>query len=273
MRGVSGLIVTLLVLTLVLGIEGPSLTTATGGDEETVRLVTIADPIPDRAAGPDLDPSVPAAVPTAEPLVERVPVGRVDADPTASDGAGSTDRAPTEPEPSDAVPDAVPYPRTDLAAALPLPAAAPARVDIPTLGVSSSIVDVGLEPDGALEVPEDVQTIGWYVPPSGRGVVPGSTGTAVLAGHVDSRTQGPGAFSRLRTLALDDPVVVIHADGASTLWRVTEVVRYPKSEVPIGEIFVWDGAPRLALITCGGEFDRQARSYQDNYVVLATRVG
>ncbi len=153
------------------------------------------------------------------------------------------------------------------------PRAAPLRVTIPHLGVEAEVVDVGLEPDGAMEVPEDVRTVGWYVPPSGNAVLPGADGTAVIAGHVDSRTQGPGAFIRLRTLEPGHEVSVDHADGTRSLWQVTEVQRYPKDDVPLGDIFVWAGEPRLALITCGGEFDRSIGSYLDNYVVYAVRIG
>jgi hypothetical protein len=34
---------------------------------------------------------------------------------------------------------------------------------------------------------------------------------------------------------------------------------------------VWarEGDPQLVLITCGGEFDAQARSYEDNVVAFA----
>jgi sortase (surface protein transpeptidase) len=100
--------------------------------------------------------------------------------------------------------------------------------------------------------------------------VPGEQGTAVIAGHVDSRTQGRGAFWPLRELRPGDVIEVVHEDGTSTRWRVDEVVRYPKTDIPIEDIFTFDGDERLALITCGGEFDRSAGAYLDNYVVMAS---
>lgn len=151
--------------------------------------------------------------------------------------------------------------------------ARPLEVRLPALRVTAPLIDVGVEPDGAMEIPEDVRTVGWYEPAPGAGVVPGEDGTAVLAGHVDSRAQGPGAFWALRDLVPADRVEVVHEDGSVSLWEVTEVIRYPKAEVPIEDIFVWSGPKRLALITCGGEFDRSIGSYLDNYVVLARPVG
>ena len=124
-----------------------------------------------------------------------------------------------------------------------------------------------------MEIPRRVTEVGWFEPADGLGVVPGERGTAVLAGHVDSRTQGPGAFHRLGLVAVDDRVEVTHADGSVSRWRVVSVQRFPKPDVPIEELFAWDGAPGLALVTCGGEFDRTTRSYTENFIVRAEPEG
>jgi sortase (surface protein transpeptidase) len=145
----------------------------------------------------------------------------------------------------------------------------PVTVRIPSITVDAATLPVGLEVDGSMEIPRDVSTIGWYEPTEGFGVTPGQTGTAVLAGHVDSRTQGPGAFYSLRDLTVGDRIEIVHEDGSTSLWRVTAVTQYPKDELPIAEVFIWTGPPRLALITCGGPFDWTARSYTDNLVVYA----
>ena len=140
----------------------------------------------------------------------------------------------------------------------------PERLSLPSLGVDAGVVPVGLEDDGGMEVPDDVSNVGWYSP----GVEVGAAGTAVLAGHVDSRTQGPGALFDLRRLEPGDPVLV-SGDGESTEWRVTGRTRYPKDELPLDEIFRWDGEPRLVLITCGGDFVAEDGEYRDNVVVYA----
>jgi len=177
--------------------------------------------------------------------------------------------------------DAIAFPDPDTALAPVIPPAAP-RIDpqpdvrrvplsirIPTIGVEARTVPVGLEPDGAMEIPSDVSTIGWYEPGVGLGVTPGERGTAVLAGHVDSRTQGPGAFFFLRDLAVGDVIEIEHEDEGVSQWVITSVVQYAKDALPISEVFVWAGSPRLALITCGGPFDWTERSYTDNLVVYA----
>jgi hypothetical protein len=144
----------------------------------------------------------------------------------------------------------------------------PLAVRIGTISVDAPIVAVGLEDDGAMEIPERVAEIGWY-DPDGLGVVPGTTGTAVLAGHVYSRSQGRGALYDLRDLRVGATIEIDLADGTTQRWLITDVIQYPKDVLPLTEIFTWAGPSRLAVITCGGEFDRTARSYTDNIVVYA----
>jgi sortase (surface protein transpeptidase) len=165
-----------------------------------------------------------------------------------------------EPEPE---PEPEPPPAPEPVAA-PDPIAAPVSLSVPAIGVDTEAVHVGLEDDGAMEIPEDVATVGWYE----LGVAPGEDGSAVIAGHVDSRTQGRGAFYDIGQLEVDDEATVTHDDGATSDWRVTGRTTYPKDEAPLAELFRRGGDPQLVLITCGGEFDAGARSYTDNVVVI-----
>ena len=143
--------------------------------------------------------------------------------------------------------------------------AMPATIEVPAIDVDHPLIPVGLNPDGSMEIPHDVHEIGWYEP---QGVLPGDEGTAVLAGHVDSRSQGPGAFYDLRYLDIGDGIVLSDG-GQDQRWTVVARRTYDKNEIPIDEIFIDHGDPRLVLVTCGGEFDRTRRSYTDNIVVYA----
>lgn len=144
----------------------------------------------------------------------------------------------------------------------------PLQLRIAGIAVDAPIVSVGLEPDRAMEIPDDVREIGWY-DPDGLGVRPGTTGTAVFASHVDSRTQGRGVLFELRQMRVGDTFEIDLEDGATQTWVVTEVAQIPKVSMPLGEIFTWSGPSRVVIITCGGEFDRARRSYVDNIVVYA----
>lgn len=150
--------------------------------------------------------------------------------------------------------------------------AIPLQVRISAISVDAPIIPVGLEEDGAMEIPDRAAEIGWY-DPNGLGVRPGATGTAVFAGHVDSRSQGRGALYDLRDLQVGGSIEVDLDDGSVQRWLITGVTQYPKDMLPLTEVFTWTGPPRLVVITCGGEFDRTARSYTDNIVVYAELLG
>jgi LPXTG-site transpeptidase (sortase) family protein len=144
--------------------------------------------------------------------------------------------------------------------------AAPVRVRSAPVGIDAAVTSVGVDGRGEMEVPQDVRTVGWYRFGPGPGAAAGS---AVLAGHVDDRVQGRGAFFDLTGLGVGDPVQVDLADGRVLGYRVTQVERIDKASLPVDRLFARDGAPHLTLVTCGGEFDRAARSYRDNVVVTA----
>jgi hypothetical protein len=92
----------------------------------------------------------------------------------------------------------------------------------------------------------------------------------VITGHVDS-VAGPAVFFRLRDVAVGDPVSVVRADGTTARFTVTRVARYPKAAFPAAEVYAPTPGAELRLITCGGAFDRAARSYLDDVVVYASR--
>jgi sortase (surface protein transpeptidase) len=143
----------------------------------------------------------------------------------------------------------------------------PVRVEIPAIGVSSSLVELGLNPDGTMQVPGDFQVAGWFT----GGPQPGQLGPAVIAGHVDSRT-GPAVFYRLRDLRPGDQVRVVRADHRVVRFRVDSLASYPKRSLPGEAVYGATTAPVLRLITCAGTFDRSRHSYRENLVVSATRV-
>ncbi|MEP6695406.1 MAG: class F sortase [Pseudonocardiales bacterium] len=150
-------------------------------------------------------------------------------------------------------------------------ASLPRVLAIPAIGVRSTLVRLGLAADGAMEVPvmgPHYDQAGWYrySPP------PGSLGPAVIAGHVDSAAQGPSVFFRLGRLKAKDTVLVTRDDGSVAVFAVDSVKRYPKSTFPAKLVYGNTNNAALRLITCGGTFDRQARSYLDNIVVFASLV-
>ncbi|MFP5070110.1 class F sortase [Pseudonocardia nantongensis] len=163
----------------------------------------------------------------------------------------------------------VPAPPTSTVrpAAAPLPAAAPVRVRSGAAGLDSTLVPLGLDATGALAVPPDGATTGWFT----GAPAPGAPGPAVLAAHVDWN-HAPGPFARIDELAAGDLVQVDRSDGRTATFEVQAVRRYPKDRFPTAAVYGDLPGAGLRLVTCGGSFDRGVRSYRDNVVVWAALV-
>lgn len=151
----------------------------------------------------------------------------------------------------------------------PAPAAptAPTTLAIPSIGVRSDLLDLGVAADGSAEVPQDYDRAGWFR----EGGRPGGRGPTVLLGHVDSRS-GPAVFHRLRDLAPGDVVEVGTRDGAVARYAVERTEQVSKDDFPTFAVFGATADDVLRLVTCAGEFDRGERSYTDNLVVHANRI-
>lgn len=142
----------------------------------------------------------------------------------------------------------------------------PLGLSIPQIHVDVPVIAVGIDATGQLDVPDDASAVSWYR----YGPAPGDPGSAVLAGHVDY-AGAQGVFWRLDELDVDRRFEIITADGPLP-FRVVSVSRIRKSELPVAELFRTAGPPQVVLVTCGGPFDREQKSYRDNVVVVAVRV-
>lgn len=183
----------------------------------------------------------------------------------APDGAAAPDTtaAPDSPYPPVTVRDAALE-----AAATPAPPA-PAEVMVPDLGITADVQAVGVQDDGSMVIPASVSTVGWYR----YGPAPGSpVGNAVLAGHVDTAEQGLGAFARLREVEVGSRVTVVDESGGELHYEVVGKETTTKEALPVEDVFARGGDHVLVLVTCGGPFQPELRSYRDNVVVTAVPV-
>ncbi len=144
----------------------------------------------------------------------------------------------------------------------------PVAVDIPAIGVHSKLLQLGVSPGGAIQVPSlntQASEAAWYK----YSATPGQIGASVIEGHVDSY-RGPAVFFRLGALRPGNTVEVTLADGITAVFRVTGVRRYAKSGFPAKTIYRTPGYAALRLITCGGVFDYSTRNYLSSTVVFAS---
>ncbi|MDT0275971.1 class F sortase [Blastococcus goldschmidtiae] len=145
-----------------------------------------------------------------------------------------------------------------------VPSGQPVGVRVDAIDVDARVVPLGLDADGQLEVPEDFSAAGWWE----GGAEAGEPGPTVVVGHVDSY-EGPAVFHRLRDLEVGDEIALTVEGGESVSYRVTGMQEVPKDEFPTEAVYGTTPGPTLRLITCGGPFDRTARSYLDNTIVFA----
>jgi hypothetical protein len=141
----------------------------------------------------------------------------------------------------------------------------PTRIRGPK-GLNAAVVPVAATGNGVLVLPEDPGTGGWWA----LGAAVGSShGTALIAGHVDTRRDGPGPFAALHEISLGALVEVTGADGQVRAYRITARRTYQQEKLP-ADLFTRGGTHRLALITCTGPYDRTTSRYQRNLVLYAT---
>lgn len=207
-------------------------------------------------------------------LLAGVACGAPAGDGASEDAVVGSPGTPTTTTTDTSVPE--PRPTSDLAERVqPLDSArydpdehqAPTRtvtgLSLPAMGVEDAPVEpVGVEPNGEMEIPP-ADEVGWYR----FGASPGEPGSAVLAAHI-AYDGVDGVFRRLDRLGAGHEVVVSFDEGSREDYLVTEVVTFDKDELP-DDLFARDVAERLVLITCGGEFNPELRSYESNVVAYA----
>lgn len=150
-----------------------------------------------------------------------------------------------------------------------VPRSTPVAVDVPAIGVSSRLQDLGLDSTGAIAVPQPgprYNEAAWYT----GSPTPGQVGPSVIEGHIDSAATGPSVFFRLGALVPGDAADVTLADGTVAVFTVTGVRQYPKADFPTGVVYGNTDFAGLRLITCGGTFDPTTGHYLANTVVFAS---
>ena len=208
----------------------------------------LAGPAETQAAPADHSEHVPVptttSVPTTTPVPKRTPV------PTPTPSRAS--QADVK----------------DQITGLVLPESDPVAVAIPRIGVRSTLVDLGLDDEGVMEVPEDPALAGWF----SRGAAPGALGPAVIAGHV-TWDGAPAVFHRLGSVRRGDQITVTREDDRTASFTVTRVAQYSKSRFPSRAVYGAIDHAGLRLITCGGTYDSARHRYLDNVVVFAKMDG
>ncbi|MFG2605619.1 class F sortase [Streptomyces sp. NPDC048514] len=145
----------------------------------------------------------------------------------------------------------------------------PTRIRIPAIRVNAPLMGLALTGSGSLDVPppKEKNLAGWYE----AGTIPGETGTAVVAGHVDN-ADGPAVFYDLGALKRGARIEVDRRDGSVAVFTVDAVEVYAARDFPDEKVYGAASRPELRVITCGGGYSRST-GYQGNVVVFAYLTG
>ncbi|WP_371534784.1 class F sortase [Streptomyces sp. NBC_01023] len=144
--------------------------------------------------------------------------------------------------------------------------APPTEVSIPSIGVKSSLLQLGLNADRTVEVPpaDKGMTAGWYT----GSATPGEPGAAVLIGHNDTRF-GRAVFHDLRKIHKGADIAVRNTLGKTAHFTVTGTESVSKKAFPTDQVYGKTTDRALRLITCDGSFDAQGHPV-NNLIVFAT---
>lgn len=140
------------------------------------------------------------------------------------------------------------------------------RIVIPSVNVDAQIESLGVDRDGAMDVPPSLWTTGWY----NRGPWPGENGDAVIDGHLGVVANG-AIFANLRTVKPGDEITILRMDGYISKFKVESMKSYPYTARPDG-LFAQSGPPRLSIITCNGQWDFAHNTYFERLIVEASPV-
>ncbi|MEU8225914.1 class F sortase [Kribbella sp. NPDC048915] len=144
----------------------------------------------------------------------------------------------------------------------------PQRVLLP--GGAQAPVVPAVTVDGQLQLPATARRVGWW---DGGAQAGDPFGSVVLAGHVDSKTEGVGFFARLLGVRRGE-VVVLRGAGRTASYRVVSIGSVRKDALATQSgAFDQTTAHRLVLITCTGAYDVARGGYEENLVVTAEPLG
>jgi len=123
---------------------------------------------------------------------------------------------------------------------------------------------------GLLRVPGGIQTAAWW---DGGARLGERYGGMVLAGHVDSTTQGLGPFAEMLS-ARRGQFVDVSAGGRRQRFSIVSVQVVTAEELRgRSHLFSQRGPLRLVLVTCAGPFIESKGGYQNRIIATAAPFG
>ena len=127
----------------------------------------------------------------------------------------------------------------------------PKTLKVPNLNINANVIEVGVEPDGTMETPQNWIQAGWYR----NSGFPGESKNVIINGHYDDSSGSPAAFFSLKGINDGDVVEVSDEYGRIFSYEVVEFTYVDVTDP--NRLDVLDDEPgksTLTLITCGGVY-------------------
>ncbi len=146
---------------------------------------------------------------------------------------------------------------------------APARLEIPAIGIAAPLEPLGLDEEQRIEAPERWDFAGWY----DVGFRPGEAGNALISGHYDREDGEAAVFYRLGELEPGQRIYVSYPGGERYRFLVEDRRMVDAAAV---DRAAWDAIfgpadePRLSLVTCDGVWDAELGSYDQRLILHAS---
>lgn len=144
----------------------------------------------------------------------------------------------------------------------------PRRLIIPSLDINGLIQEVGITDNKQVAVPNNIHFGGWLVDSQ----IPGKQGLSIIDGHVGG-VYSPGIFNQLAQAVPGTKFEIEFGDYSKKQFSIIEIKQLPEAD---SANFLFKKNPdvdkQLNLITCGGDYDKNTKTFVDRVVVVAEAV-
>jgi LPXTG-site transpeptidase (sortase) family protein len=143
----------------------------------------------------------------------------------------------------------------------------PKYIKLPSIGAEGFIQKVGIDRQGQVAAPNNIQFAGWYI----NSARPGAKGLGVIDGHVDG-LHSAGIFKELSALSAGDVFNVELGSGKKLHYKVRKVQTVGLDQALNVLFSQYPDIPyQLNLITCGGTFSSETKAYDKRVIVVAAQ--
>ncbi len=147
----------------------------------------------------------------------------------------------------------------------------PRLISIPSIGVKARIRTVGVNSQGNIDTPKNLNDTAWY----DGSAKPNQNGQMFIDGHTSFSKTIAAAFNDLGKVQPGDQIFVEAGNRNRFTYRVTGIETVDANKVDMGKVLNLQDATHkgLTLMTCTGKFNYRTQSADKRLIVYAVQVG